>query len=361
VRDTDGSMLVWEEKTPIRAILRSDEEPDPEQSRSPFDLAELFAAYDAFEDAAKAVSELLRQYVGVPRWFALRRHGARWAALDMRDLSELEEADARLFADALLTSFSEATGPMLVAHLREFAPASPQTADSAGAVYLLGAPLVERGRLGGFVFGLAPAVPYSRIRRHRKLIAASVRLLNTLLERDARSRALRRWAERARARGLLDPLTGLANRRSWDQLLAKEEQRARRYGHAAMIFVIDLDGFKEINDREGHEAGDKVLQAVAAALSRAIRSTDVLARLGGDEFGVIAVESDEATGATLLARLTEALELEGTPASIGASRLDARGAAEAWREADRAMYEEKRRRAAERVLLRAGAKEIEPV
>lgn len=354
MRDTDGSMLVGEEAMPTRAILRSDQEPDAEQSRSPFDLAELFAAYGTFENAAKAISELLRQYVGVPHWFALRRLGARWSALDMRDLSELEETDARLFAGALLTALSEATGPMLVAHLREFAPASPQTADGAGAVYLVGAPLVERDRLAGFVFGLAREVPYSRIRRHRKLIAASVKLLNTLLERDTRSRALRRWAERSRSRGLLDPLTGLANRRSWDQSLAKEEQRARRYGHTAMLFVIDLDGFKEINDRDGHEAGDKVLQAVAAALSRAIRSTDLLARLGGDEFGVIAVESDEATGATLLARLSEALELTGIPGSIGVSKLGAGGAGEAWREADRAMYEEKRRRAAGRALVLAG-------
>jgi diguanylate cyclase (GGDEF)-like protein len=245
----------------------------------------------------------------------------------------------------MLGALSEATGPLLVAQLRDFAPHSQGTSDFAGAAYLVGAPLLQRRRLDGFVCGLTPAIPYSEIKQHHTLIQSSVRLLNTLLDLDVQARTFRRWAERARAQTVLDPLTGLLNRRGWDQTLRKEELRAQRYGHSAILFVIDLDGFKEVNDRAGHEVGDQVLQTVAAALSRAVRGNDVVARLGGDEFGVLAIESDEATGATLDERLVEALDAAGIPASIGMATMGAATAAEAWRAADHAMYEIKRRRA----------------
>jgi diguanylate cyclase (GGDEF)-like protein len=313
--------------------------------RPPLRAAKLFQACDSFEDAAQLVSELLRQYVGVRRWYALRRIGSHWSAVDTRDLARLEARDAQLFAESMLTALSEATGPLLVAHIRDFAPASEVTAENAGTAYLIGAPLIQRRRLDGFVCGLTDAIPYSEIRQNRSLIQASVRLLNTLLELDVQARTLRRWAERARAQTLLDPLTALLNRRGWDQLVQKEETRAQRYGRAATLFVIDLDGFKEVNDRVGHAAGDKILRAAAAALSRATRANDLVARLGGDEFGVLAVESDEETGAKLYRRLAEALENGGVSASIGMAQMGELSAAEALRAADRAMYAAKRRRA----------------
>jgi diguanylate cyclase (GGDEF)-like protein len=88
-----------------------------------------------------------------------------------------------------------------------------------------------------------------------------------------------------------DSLTGLLNRRSFFECGASETARARRYGHSLGIIFLDLDDFKQLNDKRGHEVGDQALKAVAFALSGTLRSTDAVARLGGDEFSVVLPEA----------------------------------------------------------------------
>jgi two-component system cell cycle response regulator len=84
-----------------------------------------------------------------------------------------------------------------------------------------------------------------------------------------------------------DPLTGLHNRRYLMDRLAQEMQRCDRHGEPLAFAMIDLDGFKPINDQFGHIVGDKVLRAVGSAIARCVRVSDIAARYGGDEFGVI--------------------------------------------------------------------------
>jgi diguanylate cyclase (GGDEF)-like protein len=90
--------------------------------------------------------------------------------------------------------------------------------------------------------------------------------------------------ERSQRLALTDPLTGLYNRRSLEQMLEQELDKARRLGYPVGLLFADIDGFKSVNDQFGHLQGDKVLGAVARGLRRALRKTDVLARFGGDEF-----------------------------------------------------------------------------
>jgi diguanylate cyclase (GGDEF)-like protein/PAS domain S-box-containing protein len=90
-----------------------------------------------------------------------------------------------------------------------------------------------------------------------------------------------------------DPLTGLRNRRLFENDLRLQVGRCRRYGEAAGVMVIDLDGFRELNRRYGREAGDETLRSVARALTRRLRETDLVARLGGDEFAVLLPHADE--------------------------------------------------------------------
>ncbi len=84
-----------------------------------------------------------------------------------------------------------------------------------------------------------------------------------------------------------DPLTGLRNRRLFENDLRLQVARSVRYGELAGLMVIDLDAFKAVNDTHGHRAGDETLRAVARALTRRLRETDLVARLGGDEFAVL--------------------------------------------------------------------------
>ena len=94
----------------------------------------------------------------------------------------------------------------------------------------------------------------------------------------------------------VDPLTETLNRRGFERELKRSLAYVKRYGVSAALIYLDLDGFKPVNDRHGHAAGDAVLRAIAAALIRKVRTSDIVARIGGDEFVVLLwnVTEDEA-------------------------------------------------------------------
>ncbi len=119
-------------------------------------------------------------------------------------------------------------------------------------------------------------------------------------------------------------LTGLHNRAAWDRLLEAEEKRCRRYGSPAGVLVIDLDGLEEINDAEGHAAGDHLLKRAAHVLREAVRETDVVARIDGDEFAILAPDESALAVEQLEKRLREQLREAGVKASVGSSRRDPR-------------------------------------
>jgi diguanylate cyclase (GGDEF)-like protein/PAS domain S-box-containing protein len=141
-----------------------------------------------------------------------------------------------------------------------------------------------------------------------------------------------------------DPLTGLLNRRGFEASLTGHVARCRRYGPAGALLVIDLDGFKDVNDTHGHHAGDALLVDVAAGLAERVRETDVLARLGGDEFAVLLpVETAgqaEIAAEALAAVIREVGRDRGVTASVGVALMDAtvETGDELLVRADRAMY-----------------------
>jgi diguanylate cyclase (GGDEF)-like protein/PAS domain S-box-containing protein len=106
-----------------------------------------------------------------------------------------------------------------------------------------------------------------------------------VLARDVSERRI--YEERLRYLADFDQLTGLCNRRRFEEELKRELSRAGRYSYAGAVLSIDLDNFKSTNDFAGHAAGDAVLSAVARLLKRRFRSSDVVARMGGDEFGIL--------------------------------------------------------------------------
>jgi diguanylate cyclase (GGDEF)-like protein len=120
-------------------------------------------------------------------------------------------------------------------------------------------------------------------------------MLRQLLERaiEAASYAERRIAERdseierLRKLSVTDDATGLLNRRGFSDALKRALTRAERYGETCLLIIIDLDGFKDINDTHGHAAGDFVLKIVSDVLRQCVRQVDDIARIGGDEFAVL--------------------------------------------------------------------------
>ncbi|MET0390353.1 MAG: GGDEF domain-containing protein [Polyangiales bacterium] len=145
-----------------------------------------------------------------------------------------------------------------------------------------------------------------------------------------------------------DPLTGLLNRRGFEELARIELKRAARYGRPITFALLDVDRFKEVNDQCGHAAGDRVLQLVAAEL-RALRHCDLAVRLGGDEFGLLMPETDTTGAELLVARLLQSIQERmdeaGWPVtlSVGISALPPRVARLdlLMEDADCRMYEAK--------------------
>jgi diguanylate cyclase len=113
---------------------------------------------------------------------------------------------------------------------------------------------------------------------------------------------------------ITDPLTGLLNRRKFEEVIEQEVARALRYAPLSLL-LIDLDYFKQVNDRYGHPAGDEALKTVAGVLKSCCRSTDVCARLGGDEFAVILPHAD--VGAAQVVRDRILHGIAQAPISVG--------------------------------------------
>ncbi|ANH67728.1 diguanylate cyclase domain-containing protein [Mitsuaria sp. 7] len=165
--------------------------------------------------------------------------------------------------------------------------------------------------------------------------------------------ALKQSEEKAYGMAFRDALTGLPNRRLFEEKLADAQAGASRADTGLAVCYLDLDGFKPVNDRHGHEAGDEVLKEVGARLQQTLRANDIVARLGGDEFGIVlATTGDVGSARAVLQRCLAEIErpigiagghLVTVSASIGI--VLARGSCEmaaVMRGADEAMYAAKR-------------------
>ncbi|MBK5275051.1 MAG: GGDEF domain-containing protein [Desulfuromonadales bacterium] len=162
--------------------------------------------------------------------------------------------------------------------------------------------------------------------------------------------ALRRNLDSEKTRASTDPLTGVLNRRAFFDIAEYELNRSQRYEHAITMAYIDLDNFKEINDRLGHSVGDKLLKMVTETIASHIRSTDIISRFGGDEFVILLPETPGDAAATFLTKihnqLDQAMSAEKWPVgfSIGAVTYPSPPASvdEIVKKADMLMYEVKR-------------------
>jgi diguanylate cyclase (GGDEF)-like protein/PAS domain S-box-containing protein len=175
-----------------------------------------------------------------------------------------------------------------------------------------------------------------------------------ITERRRAEQDLRDLAAVLSERAVRDPLTGLANRVLLEERLRAALARDARSGRGTGLLFLDLDGFKEVNDRHGHDAGDAVLQAVAGRLTAAVRPSDTVARLGGDEFVVLVEGAEPGDVDPLVARLRVAVRRPVQLPDVGSVTVGVsigaawcrRGECDApalLRRADEAMYLDKGR------------------
>ncbi len=130
--------------------------------------------------------------------------------------------------------------------------------------------------------------------------------------------ALKKALEYEKELARVDPLTGVANQRSFYEHARREIDRARRYKHAFTLGYFDLDDFKVINDQFGHQAGDEILCAVVKDVTGRLRKTDLFARLGGDEFAFLLVETGPELAQTIISKFLKdiALPVQGNNSRV---------------------------------------------
>jgi diguanylate cyclase (GGDEF)-like protein len=221
-------------------------------------------------------------------------------------------------------------------------PIGPEPADIEGQT-LLAVPMV----IGGRVVGVLECMQV----KDEPPVGDVLDILEALAAQAAGSVESARLHEKTAALAVTDALTGLQNRRAFDEQLAAEVRRALRYGRPLSVIFLDLDHFKAVNDRYGHDYGDIALQQAATALRANMRDTDRCYRLGGEELIVIAPETNVRDAMLAAERLRSAIEHSAGPgapvvtASFGVAELPTHAAngGALVRAADLAVYAAKAR------------------
>jgi diguanylate cyclase (GGDEF)-like protein len=250
----------------------------------------------------------------------------------LRRLEQWAQASVQVLSDGPIVIDDLALVPTLV----ELTVESELPLGSACA-----APLMFRDRLLGALVAFAPGA--------NVFLSQDVRALGACASHAAIALSNARLVEQLEREAAEDPLTGLANKRSFELAYAAELNRARRDGGAVAIVTLDIDHFKLINDRYHHSFGDQVLIAVADAVRGAVRDYDTVARVGGDEF-VVLLPGTSAEDAEIVAERARALisEIElpegrlSCSAGVAAVSGDAIPGREILDAADAALYEAKR-------------------
>jgi diguanylate cyclase (GGDEF)-like protein len=304
--------------------------------------------FNNFEDASRAVLTFLHQRLGFNLWMMTRTEGSEWIVLQAEDHGyNVEEGSVFRWEDSFCSQMVKGIGPCIAPKAKEIpvyanAPIGQQVPIGA----YIGVPINRKdGSLFGTLCAIDPSPQNESICSDRPLIELLAKLLGTLLESDLKGIELTRLLERSQMEALTDELTGLLNRRGWDQHFAAEETRAQRYGTPLCVLIVDLDDLKQINDTQGHAQGDTLITSAAHCLSSAVRESDVVARIGGDEFSILAIECDAPGSDALYKKIADTLSAAGINASIGKSMRDPRfGLTQAIAEADSSMYFAKKKR-----------------
>lgn len=198
--------------------------------------------------------------------------------------------------------------------------------------------------IAGAVLGPAPAV-WELVASRTILVVVASLVAVAVVVLSSRETVLREQA-------LLDPLTGVFNRRCFLEMSGKEEARNRRDNGNLAVLMIDVDHFKQVNDTHGHPVGDEVLRGMAEVCAVTLRPSDIVARYGGEEFVVSLPDTDHEEAARVAERMRAAIQAKtftgssgpfSVTASIGLSSCsNGVGLSEALRLADEALYRAKR-------------------
>ena len=299
-----------------------------------------------FEEAGQTVLKFLSQKFGFNLWMLTRTEGDNWIVLQSEDKGyNVTPGQVFSWADSFCSHMVLGKAPKIAPPSEEIplylnAPIAKKIDIKA----YIGQPLIkEDGTLFGTLCAIDPNPQSEALLLEEELINLLGQILSYILQVELRENEQKRQKELFEAEALSDSLTGLFNRRGWDQLLALEEARCKRYGHPAAIFIFDLNNLKTVNDQLGHFIGDELIKNTAVLLKKCVRNNDVVARLGGDEFAILSIENTKEGAELLLDRIQKIFTNANISVAVGfAIRNPAYTLLEAAQEADEKMFENKR-------------------
>ncbi|HVY91206.1 MAG TPA: sensor domain-containing diguanylate cyclase, partial [Bryobacteraceae bacterium] len=249
-----------------------------------------------FAAASQSVLKFLRARLGFDLWMVTRTEDKDWILLQTEDHGYgIQPPVVFRWADSFCSRMVDGLGPRFAPRSSEvLAYASAPLARQLPIEAYIGVPLRNAdGSLFGTLCAIDPKPQPEAIAQDLPLVELLAEMLSSVLTAELRAIENQRRTERALREAEIDLLTNIHNRRGLDRLLDVEEKRCARYGQGACVIVVDLDGLKEMNDTQGHAAGDGLIRRAAATLRAAAREQDIVARTGGDEFIVVGLECDE--------------------------------------------------------------------
>jgi len=253
-------------------------------------------------------------------WMVSRARGDELTVLaTVGDGFDVSGGDVLVWSDTLCAPMVEGRAPHVAPDVNDVE--SLRTAAAAPALGIrsfAGVPLIgASGELFGTLCAVDPSPQPESLHRVLGPMQLTATVLSSILAAELGGATDRRKRERLELGVTTDPLCGVPDLAGWSIVLEAERTRCDRYGDAAAVIVVDLDGMSRFNSTYGHTAGDAMLQLCAQTLTEVVRDADVIARLGGDSFGILAPDLDDSSVDVLVDRLTAALLDRGIVASIG--------------------------------------------
>lgn len=305
------------------------------------DMLEVNSLRD-FSKASRSVLAILKQRTGLDTWMTTRVSGPDQIVLNLiDDAFGVCRGDVLSWSGSFCRQMVEGNGPCVALDIStEPAYASAPNGKSFPFSAYVGAPIkLEDGELFGTVCAYDSRVQPEALKDELPLISLLANLLGVLASYELRLLEVERDNEQLKKESERDELTGLLNRKGWNHRSSKEASRGRRYGQPMAVYILDLDDLKQVNDLEGHQAGDALLQQAAEVLTSTMREHDIVSRLGGDEFAVLALRTNESAARDVFDKLMSAFAQANINISIGYNCHHlGRDLEESVVAADKAMY-----------------------